>query len=137
MNKIFLKHLNNFYSTLQFFVKVLATLNKFYDEQSNIESVEKDLLKEFFNRYCEEIESFSELLIYTYEQTNIKNLPRKLNKQFCQIIAYVYIKVIKFPNKQFFISSIVGNNFFSNIINLIDGKIHLHHLHVTCEIHGY
>ena len=67
---------------------------------------------------------------------NIKNLERKMNKLF-QVKFFVYIKTMQFPNEQFFTLSIVTKNFFSNVINIMEGKTHLHHLHVTGKIHGY
>ena len=38
------------------------------------------------------------------------------------------------PKDQFQISTFVTKNHFSNVINLMYGKIHIHHAHVTDEI---
>lgn len=52
----------------------------------------------------------------------------------CQTISFVYMKVMKFHDQQFSISNIVTKN---QVINLLFGKTHLHHSHVSSQIIGY
>ena len=78
-------------------------------------------------------DSFSEISQEIYK-VNIKNLGRKMIKKLCQIIAFVCIKIMLFLDEQLFIPT---KNLFSNVINIMEGKIHLHHSHVTSKILGY
>ena len=72
----------------------------------------KSWIEEFLNNYHPDADLLPEVLEEIHD-ININNLGRKMNKKLRQIIiAIVYIRLMQFPNKQFFIPTIVTKNFF-------------------------
>ena len=120
-----IKNIRNFYNAFRFFVRVAFILYDFYDKQSNIIFINHEPIYELINDYCQDLDSFSYLFKKIYD-ISIKNLGRKINKRLCQVIDFVCIKIMQFPSEQFFAPSIVTKNFFSNVINIMDGKSLLH-----------
>ena len=51
--------------------------------------------------------------------------------------AYVYDQLIDFPRSEINYESITSSKFFIHVHELIKGKVHLHHSHITCKIIGY
>ena len=56
-----------------------------------------NVIEEFINDYCPDIDSFSELFKEIYN-ISIKNFGRKMIQKLCQFIAFVYIKVMHWRN---------------------------------------
>lgn len=111
-------------------------LHEFYNEDSDIDFIDHNVIEKCIDNCIENRQSFAEIFQEIYSIQIIK-LGRKMNKKLCQIISFVYMKVMKFPNNQSSISNSITKNFFMNITNLMYGKIHLHHSHDTREIRGY
>ena len=54
-----------------------------------------------------------------------------------KVYAFVYNELFIFPLSDIEYETITTNNFFLHTHQLIKGKAHLHHLHITGEIIGY
>ena len=54
-----------------------------------------------------------------------------------KLYAFVYDKLVEFPESDIAYDTITTKNFFRNVYHMIKFKMHLHHSHVTGEILGY
>ena len=54
-----------------------------------------------------------------------------------KVYAYVYDELLILPTSDIQYDTITTNNFFIHVHQLIKGKVHLHHSHITGEIIGY
>ena len=54
-----------------------------------------------------------------------------------KIYAYVYEHLLIFPPREIDYETITTNKFFLHVYQLIRGKVHLHHSHITRNIIGY
>ena len=77
----------------------------------------------------------------TINQTEIKNafLVTRGNvfKFNLKIYAYVYEQLLIFSPSEIEYETMTTNKFFSHVHQLIRGKVHLHHSHITGNIIGY
>ena len=77
----------------------------------------------------------------TINQTEIKNglatTHGNVSKFNLKIYAYVYDEIVCFPRSDIDYETITTNKFFANVHQLIRGKFHLHHSHITRNIIGY
>ena len=78
----------------------------------------------------------------TINQTEIKNRlstthgnVSKFNLKIYD--AYIYDEIVCFPRSDIDYETITTNKFFTNVHQLIRGKFHLHHFHITRNIIGY
>ena len=54
-----------------------------------------------------------------------------------KVYAYVYDELVCFPRSDIDYETITINKFFTNVHQLIRGKFHLHHSHITGKMFGY
>ena len=76
----------------------------------------------------------------TINQTDIKNAIKKsgsVNKFNLKVYAYLYYQLVAFPKSEINYESITSSKFFIHVHELIKGKVHLHHSHITGQIIGY
>ena len=93
-------------------------------------------MERFIDKYLDFPNSFNEIFDQI-ESIQIKNMSKKQKKQISQTISFVYSKVMDLLKNKFEFLTKITKNFFSNVINLMYGKIVLHHSHVTGEIIGF
>ena len=72
-------------------------------------------------------------------QTDITAIKKSgsVNKFNLKVYAYVYDQLVAFPKSEINYESITSSKFFIDVHELIKGKVHLHHLHITGQIIGY
>ena len=92
----------------------------------------------FCRNCCTGCSDFDEIkdLISDVKIENSRN-GSKIPKFTLQIYAFVYQRLIDFPQGRFDYETLTTINFFKSAHRTIDVKIHLHHLHVTGKIIGY
>ena len=61
----------------------------------------------------------------------------KIPKFKLQTYAFVYQRLMDFPQGRFDYETLTTINFFESIHKIINVKIHLHHSHLTGSIYGY
>ena len=66
-----------------------------------------------------------------------KNTSYKIPRFNLKLYAFVYDKLLEFPESNIAYDTITTNNFFKNVHRILKVKMHLHHPHVTGEILGY
>ena len=67
----------------------------------------------------------------------VKNTSYKIPRFNLKLYAFVYDKLVEFPESDITYDTITTNNFFRNVYHMIKVKMHLHHSHVTGKILGY
>lgn len=129
-----LKYLGNFYASFQAFVKVSLLLYDCYDATSI--DIQNREISYFCKNYCSKCEDFEEIFKEILK-VNIKNNCRKYPVRIIrQIMAFLYMKIMKFLSTQFFILNILKNIFFESVNNIMCGKDHRHHSDITGKIYG-
>lgn len=129
-----LKYLENFYASFQAFVKVSLLLYDYYDTTSI--DIQNREISYFCKNYCSKCEDFEEIF-KEIVKVDIKNNCRKYPvKIIRQIMAFLYMKIMKFPSTQFFVLNILKNIFFESVNNIMCGKNHRHHSDITGNIYG-
>ena len=126
----------------KFFLRVAiilynSTTNKYEDIFYNQWKIKNhEPVNEFINVYCQDLRFF-----FWSFQGNLRYQHKKSWKKIEQRIVSSYSFCL-YENHAFsewtvFVTSIVTEKFFTNMINIMDRKIHLHHSHLTGQIYGY
>ena len=73
---------------------------------------------------------------------DIKNIIKntdssQIQKFHLKLYAFVYNKLVVFPESDIAYETVTIDNFFGNVYWMIKVKMHLHHSHMTDEILGY
>ena len=91
----------------------------------------------FIEAHLSEFDSFEQIKD-DIESVEVKGYTNsKIPKFTLQLYAFVYEKVMKFPFSQFECNTVTTANLFLGVYRIVNGKIHLHHSHVTGEVKGY
>ena len=95
-------------------------------------------LVDFLNNHCADCSDFAE------PKDVINNVKIKNNRSGCKIpkftlkiYAFVYQRLMDFPQGRFDYETLTTINFFESIHRLINVRIHLHHLYMMGKIYGY
>ena len=96
-----------------------------------------DDLIQFCGEFCKDCNDFSELKDRISDVTIKSKRPTKISKFALKLYAFVYQRIIKFPQNKFEFETVATNDLFENIHKIINVKIHLHHSHVTGEVIRY
>ena len=133
-----LKNLENYYKIFNKYIMIciglLALLNNFNKKDFIDLATEEFVEKKFAEEDVGDIKK-------TINQTEIKNAlsttHRNVLKFNLKIYAFVYDELICFPRSDIQFETITTNKFFSNGHQLVRGKFHLHHSHITGKTYGY
>ena len=91
----------------------------------------------FCNEFCTDSLDFKDIKRWI-AVVEIKNSPQsKISKSTLQLYAYVYQKIMDFPNVKFHYETLTTKDLFIYVLKILNVKIHLHHSHVTGKILGY
>ena len=132
--------INTFESFHMHFIKFLEIV-VFLEDEINLSRQFSDCpypnLIRFIQKYLSEFNCFEEIK-QEIESIQIKGyVNSKIPKFNLQLYAFVYDKVMTFPFSKFECETVTTANFFISVHRIINGKIHLHHSHVTGEVKGY
>ena len=115
-------------------IGLLALLNNFNRNDFINSATEKFVEDKFTGDEISEIKN-------TINKTEIKNALSTTHgnvpKFNLKIYAYVYDELVCFPRSNIHYETTTTNKFFTNVHQLIRGKFHLHHSHITGKIFGY
>ena len=97
-----------------------------------------DNLLQFCRNCCADCSDFNEIkdLIKDVKIKNNRS-GSKIPKLKLQTYAFVYQRLMNFPQGRFDSETLTTINFFESVQRIINVKIHFHHLHVTGKIIGY
>ena len=132
-----IKTLKNYYYIFEKYIQIciglLALLNSCNRNHFLNDSSEDFVEEKFQEGDVREIKN-------TINKTEIKNVIRKsgnINKFNLKVYAYIYNELLFFPLSDIDYETITTNKLFWHTHQLIKGKAHLHHSHITSEIIGY
>ena len=111
-------------------LKSVSYFNHIFDEK----------LEKFLRDYCPiyeyDIEGLIENEIKTFEIKYNKTM--KIPKFTMQLYSFIYDCLMDFPTTKFDqIKTVTTRGFLGKIYKILNAKVHLHHPHVSGEIHGY
>ena len=137
-----IRTLKEYYKTFQKFIKVCVSLQSVLVSHVNFDDSDDNdhELKDFSQNNCAGCDNLDELRndIENKEIKNIvKNTSYKIPRFNLKLYAFVYNRLVEFPEPDFAYDTVTKNNFFRNVYHMIKVKMHLHHSHVTGEILGY
>ena len=120
------------------FLKIVVFLEEGIKSSLQFSDCSYPELISFIEKHFSEFDCF-EHIKEEIETVDIKGgyANSKIPKFNLQLYAFVYDKVMKFPFSQFECETVTTANLFDSIHKIINGKIHLHHSHVTGEVKGY
>ena len=132
-----IKNLENYYQFSEEYIKICTGLLAFLNSNTRNfinNATEKFVEEEFPDKTIPEIKNI-------IQKTNIKNALSQsrsdVYKFNLKIYAFVYDNLIFSPKSDVKIDTFTSNKFFLHVHRLNKGKIHLHHSHVTGQIHGH
>ena len=136
-----IKILKEYYKTFQKFIKICISLQSVLVSHVNFDDSDNNdhELKDFLQNNCASY-NLDDLRneIENMEIKNIvKNTSYKISRFNLKLYAFVYDKLVEFPESDITYDTITINNFFRNVYHMIKVKMHLHHSHVTGKILGY
>ena len=128
-----LKDLKPFHKKFVRFLRIAVFLQNSFKINKEFHTCFDDNLINFFRNNCPLCSDFGEIkeLISDVKIKNKSNT--KISKFMLQTYAFVYQRLIDFPQEKFDYKTV---NFFDSVHRIINVKIHLHHSHVTGKIIG-
>ena len=121
-----LKNIRSYHENFSRFLKIVVYLDCVYDN-----------LIQFCGEFCKDCDDFSELKDRVSDVTIKSKRTTKISKFTLKLFAFVYQRIMKFPQNKFEFETVATNDLFENIHKIINVKVHLHHSHVTGEVIGY
>ena len=133
-----LKDLNTFHEKFVSFLKIVVLLQNALNTNEDLDDCFNDNLLDFCRNCCADCSDFNEIkdLINDVKIKNNRN-GSKIPKFALQTYAFVYQRLMDFPEDRFVYETLTTINFFESIHRIINVKIHLHYSHVTGKIIGY
>ena len=138
-----IKRLQEYYKTFQKFIKICVSLQSVLVSHVNFDDSDDNdhELKTFLQNKCaDQCNNLDELRV-AIESTEIKNIVKNTSYKIpsfnLKLYAFVYDKLVEFPESDITHDTVTTNNFFRNVYHMIKVKMHLHHSHVTGKILGY
>ena len=133
----YIENIKNYYCIFEKYIQIcigiLALLNSCNRNQFLNDATEEFVEENF---QCDNLTDIKN----TINKTEIKNLIKNsgnINKFNLKVYAYVYNELLTFPSSSLDYETITTNKLFLHTHQLIKGKTHLHHSHVTGEIIGF
>lgn len=138
-----IKMLEDYYQTFKKFVKICVSLPSVLISHVNFHEYDDKAdckLRDFLQSNCGGFELND--LRNEIEKVYVKNIIKstdssKIPKFHLKLYAFVYNKLVEFPESDTVYETVSTDNFFGNVQSIIKAKMHLHHSHVTGEILGY
>ena len=132
-----MKDVQIFHENFVRFSKIAIVLQQAFNACDEFDECFHDDLLDFCKNYCADCSDIAEL------KDIISDVKIKNNKSGCkilkftlQIYAFVYQRLMDFPQGRFDCETLTAINFFESIHSLINVKILLHQSHVTGKIYG-
>ena len=110
------------------FLKVFILLEDSIKQFTNFDEIVGKDLRDFFPNNCGEFDDLEEIS-KDIKNFQIKNSITKI-RVTRQTIAFVYTRMMNFPNSNFSISTFTMNGFIQAVHRLTTNKVNLHHSHV-------
>lgn len=129
-----IKTLENYFESFKCFLQIVLLLYSTYSVQIDVEDISDDCIADFVEKY--EIESFQKIY-HEVATTQIEKVNFSKKRKLCFKNIFIYNKIMKFPQNNTEIKTLVTKNIFNNVINFIFGEIVVHHSHVSGDIIGY
>ena len=133
-----LKSLEAYYEAFEKFVyfaiQIYRLLNSFNARLRDLSVDVREFIETNFSD-CD-IETIKEEILETDIKNALKTCGNSIPKLYLKIYAYLYDELFCFPITGDF-DCLTSDKFFIHVHNQISQKLHLHHSHVTGEIHGY
>ena len=128
-----LKDLKTFHEKFVRFLRIAVFLQNGFKINKEFHECFDDDLINFCRNNCTDCSDFGEIkeLISDVKIKNKSNT--KISKFMLQTYAFVYQRLIDFPQEKFDYKTV---NFFESVHRIINVKIQLHHSHVTGKIIG-
>ena len=129
-----------YYDTMLLFLHLLSIGENELKSVSYFNHIFDEKLEKFLRDYCPiyeyDVEGLIENEIKTFE---IKyNKAMKIPKFTMQLYSFIYDCLMDFPTTKFDeIKTVTTRCFLGKIYRILNSKVHLHHSHITGEIHGY
>ena len=136
-----IKTLKGYYKTFKEFIKICVSLQSVLVSHVNFDDSDDHdhELQGFLRNNCAgyNLEDLRNKIENMDVKNIIKNTSCKIPKFNLKLYAFVYDKLVEFPESDIVYDTITTDNFFRNVYHMIKLKMHLHHSHVTGEILGY
>ena len=123
-----LKSLSTYYEMFTKFLKVFILLEDSIKQFTNFNEIVDEDLRDFFPNNLGEYDDLEEIS-KDMKNFQIKNSITKI-RVTQQTIAFVYTRMMNFPNSDFSISTFTMDGFIQALHRLTTNKVNLHHSHV-------
>ena len=134
---IALKDFPTYHKKFSRFLRVAIYLQNCLTRIQEFSDCVYDELIDFCSELCKDCENFLEIK-ERISAVEIKNTPQsKISKSTLQLYAFVYQRIMDFPQGKFDYKTVTTNDLFIYFHKIINVKIHLHHSHVAGKILGY
>ena len=132
-----LKDFPTYHKNFSRFLRVAIYLQNCLNRIQEFSDCVYDELIEFCMEFCKDCENFLEIKV-RISAVEIKNTPQsKILKSTLQLFAFVYQRIMDFPQGKFDYETLTTYDLFIYIHKIINVKIHLHHSYVTGKVIGY
>ena len=132
--------LESYWDEMQLYLHLIKVSEIELKSANFFSDISDELLLGFLMEYCDaykyDVEELVENEIKKFKINHNKTM--KMPKFTLQLYSFLYDCLMNFPSVKFDeIKTVTPNGFMKELYRVINYKVHIHHSHVTGEIHGY
>ena len=132
-----LKDFPTYYENFSKFLHIAVYLQNYLNNTQKFSDCPHEELVDFCLEFCKDCCDFVEIRDRV-SSVEIKNtMQSKIPKSTLQLYAYVYQKIMDFPQGRFDYETLTTHDLFVYVHKIINLKIHLHHSHIRGKVLGY
>ena len=132
-----LKNMEQHHKCFEKFLKISVYLQNSINTINEFSECYKDELIDFCNEFCADCSNFAEIKERVLDVLIKNKQGSKIPTFTLQVYAFVYQKLMDFPQTRFDYETLTTNELFDSVYKIINVKTHLHHFHATGKIIGY
>ena len=131
-----LKNMEQYHKCFEKFLIIFVYLQNSI-QLTNFLNVNNDELIGFCNEFCADCFDLAEIKEQVLDVLIKNKQGSKIPKFMLQVYAFVYQRLMDFPQRRFDYETLAANKLFDSVQKIINVKTHLHHSHITGKIIGY
>ena len=130
----------NYYKVMVLYTHLVQVAENEIKTVISYEDIFDDKLRDFLTETCPaHSDCIEDGLVREIKAYDVKNTGKtKIPKFTLKIYAFIYDVLMDFPPCKFDeVKTVTARGFLSKFYKVVTSKVHIHHSHVTGEIHGY
>ena len=126
-----LKNMEQYHKCFEKFLRISVYLQNSINPINELTECYNDKLIDLCNEFCADCSDFAEIKECALDVLVKNKQGSKIPKFVLQVYAFVYQRLMDFPQRQFDYETLTRNKHFDSVYKIISVRTHLHHSHIT------